>query len=265
MSMGHQLKVHRVVMMSHPFSAIPWFSIGSNEHGVAVDEPNNVIAKCLEDLSNLEFKKKHYKWYYSSPNANEEMTYPKQGLKDFLRGYFYLKSGNNTLYDDPFKLKAWDAEELDKMPGYYIMPMHKSMSEYVAEDMMQVPNRARAPAKQWLTDDELQVYVDEFRRNGFQGGLNYYRVGTSSQFQSDLEPFRGKKIEVPSLFVSGDKDWGPYQTPGALDEMKEACPGSKGFLDVYGAGHWVMQEEPQQVVTFIRRFLEGKDQTGSQD
>lgn len=251
--------------MSHPFSAIPSFPIGTNEEGVAAPTSNSEIGRCLQDLAKLPEPRKHYKWYYSTSGANEDMTYPKQGLEDFLRGYFYLKSGNNTLYDDPFKLKAWDAEELEKMPGYYILPMHKSMSEYVAEDMMQVPLCARAPAKQWLTDDELQVYVEEFRRNGFQGGLNYYRVGTSPQFQSDLELFRGKKIEVPSLFVSGDKDWGPYQTPGALDEMKEACPGSRGFLDVYGAGHWVMQEKPQQVVIFIRRFLEGEDQTASQD
>ena len=31
-------------------------------------------------------------------------------------------------------------------------------------------------ANTWLPDKELNVYVHEYQRTGFQGGLNWYRV-----------------------------------------------------------------------------------------
>lgn len=250
--------------MSHPFSGIPSFPIGVNEEGVAAEKANNEIETCLRDLATLSEPRKHYKWYYSTAGANEEMTHPKQGLKDFLRGYFFLKSGDNSEQNEPEALDGWKAEEIAKMPGYYVMPLHKTMSQTIADDLADHADANIALSEKWLSDEELGVYVSEFSRNGFQGGLNYYRVGTSRELQGDLEVFRGKNIEVPSMFVSGGEDWGVYQTPGALHDMKVACPESRGFMKVEGAGHWVMQEKPEAVVDYIRNFLQGEDLNGSQ-
>lgn len=255
----------RVVLMSHPFSGIPAFPLGTNADGVAAEVEDKEIETCLHELAQLQKPRKHYKWYYASDRADDDMTHPKEGnLRDFLRGYFFLKSGNNVRQKRPQELGGWKAEEMAKMPGYYIMPWHKTMVQTVANDVSEQPFGDAAASKSWLSNEELDVYVSEFERNGFQGGLNYYRVGTSRELQSDLEVFRGKNIEVPSMFMAGEMDWGIYQTPGALHDMRNACPGSRGFMKVVDAGHWVMQEKPEEVVGHLRVFLKGEDFNGIQ-
>ena len=66
------------------------------------------------------------------------------------------------------------------------------------------------PMPTWLTDDDLDVYAGEFEHTGFTGGLNRYR--NVDRDWEDLSAFRGRPIEVPALFVGGDRDgptiWG---------------------------------------------------------
>ena len=59
------------------------------------------------------------------------------------------------------------------------------------------------PMPAWLTDDDLDVYAGEFERTGFTGGLNRYR--NVDRDWEDLAAFRGRPIEVPALFVGGDR------------------------------------------------------------
>ena len=68
--------------------------------------------------------------------------------------------------------------------------------------------------------------------------------------------FSGRTIDVPSMFVAGRSDWGVYQTPGAVDKMRSsACTRMVGFHLLDGAGHWVQQEQPEQVSTLFLQFL----------
>ena len=59
------------------------------------------------------------------------------------------------------------------------MDLGKGMAETVAPEM---PAPAEIAACKWLPDDELKVYSEEYGRNGFQGGLQGYRVGSSGRF-----------------------------------------------------------------------------------
>ena len=72
----------------------------------------------------------------------------------------------------------------------------------------------RRPMPDWLTDDDLDVYAGEFERTGFTGGLNRYR--NVDRDWEDLSVFRGRAIEVPALFVGGDRD-GPTIWGHAVD------------------------------------------------
>ena len=91
--------------------------------------------------------------------------------------------------------------------------------------------------------------------------MNWYRAQTASTPQSakDLFLFSGKKIEVPVAFVSGRQDWGNYQQPGALESyedegsVRRGC--YRGTTMIDGAGHWVQQEQPEEVIKAIRKFL----------
>jgi pimeloyl-ACP methyl ester carboxylesterase len=238
-------------MMSHPFKGSPSlpFDIVSNP------KPTQEKQDIHKALTELPEPRKHYKWYYSTSTAAAEMDNPKEDLHDFLRGYFHLKSAD-WKGNDPRPLKAWEATELTKLPYYYIMPLEATMRQAVKISMDgEDPTTVSRLSARWLTDEDLAVYAQEFGRNGFQGGLNWYRVSTDPNNMRDVELFAGKKIEVPALFVSGKKDWGTYQEPGAVEKIGEVCSQFKGTVFVDHAGHWVQQEQPEEVIDLVSRFL----------
>jgi pimeloyl-ACP methyl ester carboxylesterase len=105
---------------------------------------------------------------------------------------------------------------------------------------------------------EVEVYATEYGRTGFTGALQGYRVrrGSDPKSLAELRTFAGRSIDVPSMYTAGKSDWGVYQTPGAVDRMqKTACSRMVGFHLIDGAGHWVQQEQPEQVNTRLLAFL----------
>ncbi|KAH8660683.1 Alpha/Beta hydrolase protein [Tricladium varicosporioides] len=241
-----------VIMMAHPFKGSPSlpFNTVSPNYQPPPPEPN-----IHEALANLPSPRKHYKWYYSTAPAANDMLNPKADLHTFLRGYFHLKSadwkGNN-----PKPLQAWSATELATMPYYYVMPFHSTMREAVTLSMAnEDPSLVQQKWERWLSDRELDVYVSEWTRTGFQGGLNWYRVATEARLMEDLDVFAGRKIDIPSLFVDGRQDWAMFQEPGVLEKMNDTCSKFYGIEVVDGAGHWVQQEQPERVVDIVEKFL----------
>jgi len=232
---------HKVVLMSHPFKGSPKLPLGT--------DVCNSKSHIHEDLAHLPEPRKHYKWYYSMAGANPDMS-PAKGLREFLRGYFYLKSADWS-GNKPHTLKAWTASQLAKMPYYYIMPLHAGMRESITQQL----DGGEHKSCSWLPNSELEVYAQEYARTGFQGGLNWYRVQTDPTNMRDLDMFAGKKIEVPCLFISGAKDWGIYQEPGVVEEMAEVCTDFRGVRMIEGAGHWVQQEQPEAVLEEILEFI----------
>jgi pimeloyl-ACP methyl ester carboxylesterase len=100
------------------------------------------------------------------------------------------------------------------------------------------------------------VYAAEYGRTGFQGGLNGYRRGANAKLNAELQTFSGRTIDVPSCFISGKSDWGVYQTAGAVEKMRNsACTKMEGFHLVDGAGHWVQQEQHEEVARLLLEFL----------
>ena len=152
-------------------------------------------------------------------------------------------------------LAGWTAEALEEMPEYYIMDRGLGMAATVAPH---IPEGEAA----WLTEGELAVYAEAYGRTGFQGGLNWYRCRTEG-WNADLEVFAGRRIEVPALFVAGRRDWGMHQVPGALERMLAVCPRMGAPVVVEGAGHWVQQERPGQVVSALLGLVRAGALTGS--
>ncbi len=106
-----------------------------------------------------------------------------------------------------------------------------------------------APAlNPWLPDRELAFYSAEYQRTGFQGGLQWYRCGTSGEFTGEVQTWSGRTIDVPPCFISGRRDWGTCQRPGADEAMQHsACTRMFGTPLIAGAGHWVQQKPPAEV------------------
>jgi pimeloyl-ACP methyl ester carboxylesterase len=220
-----------VVLMSAPFGGPP----------SALPSP-----EIHEELAKL--GRKHYQWYYSTREADADMRECKQGISAFLRAYYHFKSAD-WKDNRPYPLKSWSAAELAKLPTYYVMALDKDMAETVAPEM------PRQPAA-WLTDEELTVYAEAFRRTGFQGGLQWYRCATGPDFFAQLIKLAGRTIDVPSRFIAGAADWGIYQKPGEFERMQsQACTDMRGCYLVEGAGHWVQQEQAEAVNRLLLDFL----------
>ena len=133
------------------------------------------------------------------------------------------------------------------------MDLDKGMAETVAPQM---PSAAEIAACEWLPDEELRVYSTEFGRNGFQGGLQWYRYARDPKYRTELQTFSGRTIDVPSVFIAGASDWGVHQRPGNLERMqKNVCTRMLGVHLVDGAGHLVQQEQPEEVNSLLVRFL----------
>ena len=133
------------------------------------------------------------------------------------------------------------------------MDLDKNMAETVAAEM---PSPAESATCRWLPEDELAVYSGEYERTGFQGGLQWYRSRTEGRFDSELQLFSGRTIDVPSLFIAGKSDWGTYQRPGTFERMQQsACTRMLGCYLIDSAGHWVQQEQPERVSELLTGFL----------
>jgi pimeloyl-ACP methyl ester carboxylesterase len=240
-----------VVMMSASFSGPPNFPFDTGRVGSSSRPGEPDIYEALAKLSR---PRKHYQRYYSTHEANDNMWHAPQGLANFLRAYYHYKSAD-WAGNKPYPLKAWTAEAIQEMPTYYIMDLNQGMSETVAPF---VPSAGEIESCSWLTDAELQVYASEYGRTGFQGGLNWYRTGSSGIDASEFTLFSGRTLDVPSCFIAGASDWGTYQRPGSIDAMRDrACTDFRGLHLVPGAGHWVQQEQPEEVSRLLLNFLAG--------
>ena len=238
-----------LALMSAPFEGPPALPFATDGKPPSIPESPTIH----EALAALPRPRKHYQWWYSTRPANAAMWHCKQGVHDFLRAYYHHKSAD-WKDNKPHKLDGWTATELAKMPTYYIMDLADDMPTAVAKEM---PSPAEISACRWLPDSELAVYAGEYQRNGFQGGLNWYRSRTGGAFESELQLFSGKTIDQPSIFISGKSDWGVYQRPGSVEKMNgAACTNMVGCHLLDGAGHWVQQEQAEPVAALLVQFLQ---------
>jgi pimeloyl-ACP methyl ester carboxylesterase len=236
-----------VVLMSAPFGgppALPFDTVNT--------KPRPAASNTNADLAALTPSRKHYQWYYSLREANDNMWKAPQGVHAFLRAYYHHKSAD-WKDNKPHPLTGYTATELAKLPTYYVMHADKGMAETVTSEM---PDEAAIRANRWLPEHELKVYSDEYGRTGFQGGLNWYRVRWDSRFTREAEVFSGRTIDVPSAFIAGKSDWGVYQAPPAFERMQQSALTKMRVCELIdGAGHWVQQEQPEAVSALLLKFL----------
>jgi pimeloyl-ACP methyl ester carboxylesterase len=109
------------------------------------------------------------------------------------------------------------------------------------------------PRPDWLSEDDLRVYVDAFTATGFRGGLSYYRNIDRNWEQSAAVADR--RIEQPALFLTGERD--PVRMFMPAEAMAGSVTDLREQIVVPGAGHWVIQEAPDAVNDALLRFLDG--------
>jgi pimeloyl-ACP methyl ester carboxylesterase len=108
---------------------------------------------------------------------------------------------------------------------------------------------------QWITEADVDVYVDEFKRTGYRGGLNWYRnIDRNWQL---LAPFSGLKITVPAMLIAGDRDLvlAFRDMDQLISNLRNDVPKLQKTLILPGCGHWTQQERPQEVNEAMIEFL----------
>jgi pimeloyl-ACP methyl ester carboxylesterase len=107
----------------------------------------------------------------------------------------------------------------------------------------------------WLTQSDLDTFEAAFTRSGFAGGLNWYR--NLDRNWSLLAPFTHRPVEVPALFMVGDRDL-VYRFPGmakSVATLSDCVPKLTETIVLPGCGHWIQQERAEEVTAAIVRFL----------
>ncbi|MBI4885748.1 MAG: alpha/beta hydrolase [Acidobacteria bacterium] len=242
-----------VTIMSSPFDGPPALPFDT-ANGAPPPRPAPTDDELDAELAKLNPPRKYYQNYQRTRGANDDMLHAPQGLHAFFRAYYHYKSAD-WKGNAPRPLKARTAAEMAQIPTYYVMERDKGMAETVAPFM---PSASEIAACRWLTEAEVEVYATEYARTQFTGALQGYRVrrGSNPKSLAEMRTFSGRTIDVPSMFVAGKSDWGVYQTPGAVDRMRtSACTRMVGFHLLDGAGHWVQQEQPEQVSRLLVQFL----------
>jgi pimeloyl-ACP methyl ester carboxylesterase len=105
----------------------------------------------------------------------------------------------------------------------------------------------------WMSEDDLGFYVAEFERTGFTGGLNRYR--NVDRDWEDLAAWAGRPIEVPSLFIGGDRDGPTLWGAQSIARYDRTLPGLRGSHILPGCGHWTQQERASDVNELLVSFL----------
>jgi pimeloyl-ACP methyl ester carboxylesterase len=107
---------------------------------------------------------------------------------------------------------------------------------------------------EWLTENDLDVFTAEFERVGtFRHALNWYRC--MDRTAALLTPFAGLQIRQPALFIGAARDVVLGQTRESVLNTRRWVPGLRDPIWIDDCGHWIPQEEPDQVNEALLQFL----------
>jgi pimeloyl-ACP methyl ester carboxylesterase len=157
-------------------------------------------------------------------------------------------------------IEAGFERDLDRTVRAYLyglsgdVPKDKAWSPFVPASevgLSKLPVPDRLPP--WISDSDVQTYVEAFRLSGFRGPLNWYR--NLDRNWALMAPFDGLKIVPPALFITGTEDPVRPFAGAAEARLAERVPNLRGTVELKGAGHWVQQEAPDAVNAALLDFI----------
>jgi pimeloyl-ACP methyl ester carboxylesterase len=192
-----------------------------------------------------------YQEHWSSAAGSAEFL---GDVRSWIRGGLYGFSASPPLSPE---LAAPPLEgDLTRLPDEAIAGFTRSVMCFQPGTSMRdrlppVPD----PLPDWLTEADVDFYVGEFERTGFEGGLNYYRcVDLNWEL---LEAYEGRPVSVPSVFIGGDRDVATVWAKEAIALLPKTQSDLRGSHIVRNSGHWIQQEQPDEVNRLLVEFLRG--------
>lgn len=106
----------------------------------------------------------------------------------------------------------------------------------------------------WLTEADIDHYVDEYTRTGFTGGLNWYRSADVEWRQ--MADWATNTIDVPTWLIAGANDTViEMYGPEAADVMGQLVPDLREFILIPDVGHFVQMEAADRLNRELVRIL----------
>jgi pimeloyl-ACP methyl ester carboxylesterase len=174
-----------------------------------------------------------YQLYFQEPGVAEAEL--DRDPRETIRRVLYWASG-----DAPRATPAGDVGMVPRRGGF-------------------LPPPAPAALPPWLTEHDVDVYAEDFRRTGFRGGLNWYR--NIDRNWELLAPWTDATVTVPALYCAGDRDL--VVSFRGMDQLIPALarvvPRLERTLMLPGCGHWTQQERATDVSAAMIDFLHGLD------
>ena len=111
------------------------------------------------------------------------------------------------------------------------------------------------PFPAWLTEHDLDYFVENFEAGGFRGPINRYR--NQDKDFIDLPEIGTARIRQPSAFMAGSEDVVRrfVHNHDGYANVDELCDDMRLIRIINGAGHWVQQEAPETINAALLQFL----------
>ena len=110
------------------------------------------------------------------------------------------------------------------------------------------------PGEPLLSDDELAVFSDAYRKGGFTPPINWYRNWSRNW---ELTEGVEQRVRVPTLFVGAEDD--VLIAPHHIDAMRNYVDDLE--IDMLSpCGHWTQQEQPERFNNILINWLKNRSQ-----
>jgi pimeloyl-ACP methyl ester carboxylesterase len=111
-------------------------------------------------------------------------------------------------------------------------------------------NDFAADKRRSIPEKDRRLYAAAYARaNGIRAGFEYFR--SFEQDARDFAAFSSRRLDMPVLVLTGEKASGTF----LIDQARMVATDVTGTV-VKNAGHWLMEEAPDQVVPAIVAFLD---------
>jgi len=175
---------------------------------------------------------------------------PLAALRERLGDGFYMAQFQQTGVVEPFFEADLPATFRGVLSGADVKP--EGNARGLGED--RGPGGTSSALPQWVSEDDIAVFADEYAARGFTGPLNWYR--NIDRNWELLAPWYGATISPPALYMVGDRDTvlGFLPVPDSLAALREFAPRARDLIRVKDCGHWTQQEQPAVVSSALVDF-----------
>lgn len=106
----------------------------------------------------------------------------------------------------------------------------------------------------WLSDEDLEYYVEQYQEGGFGPPINWYRnIPAGKEFLASKGTLR---FSQPAAFGIGELDDVGFYDPLWRETFPVDFDDLRFIEIIKGAGHWVQAEKPNETNALIKRFLD---------